>query len=69
MITLAKTHPTHACTEVGRLYVNGEVVKINDTSVTVKINRVKGLDTGTIYDHFLIGAILPFPKIDCDLYS
>lgn len=68
MITLKKTHPTHAIVQYGNLILRGSVIRVGGQWVTLKIDGVKGMDTGAIYDHHLTGRHLSFAKIDCDLY-
>lgn len=71
-ITLRK--PTHALSYVGTqnggdhdLEIRGEIVRRNDTLVTIKVTRVKGAITGMYYPH-LNGRTIDLPSIICHLF-
>ncbi len=67
MITLAKQTPTWACTDNGTLRLSGPVVKVTESDVTFRVDKITGVTTGSPYPA-PVGYLHTAPVTECDTY-
>lgn len=66
-INLEKNHPTYASVPFGELIVRGRIFKINDHTMTVKVESVTG-NSGVNYTGFMVGYVGEFQRTNSNTY-